>query len=88
MNTWHVGGGEGNDSQLNRLYVQVCTRYKIFILQLHPLYEVMGKKTISRYCPFKENPYRRIKVVKEKTTNYYHYPALCEYQLVESGVGG
>jgi hypothetical protein len=21
------GGGEGNDSQLNRLYVQVCTRY-------------------------------------------------------------
>jgi hypothetical protein len=25
-------GGEGNDSQLNRLYVQVCTRYSIKIL--------------------------------------------------------
>ena len=30
------GGGEGNDSQLNRLYVQVCTRYNIYLkLCLH-----------------------------------------------------
>jgi hypothetical protein len=28
------GGGEGNDSQLNRLYVQVCTRYKINIFKV------------------------------------------------------
>ena len=25
------GGGAGNDSQLNRLYVQVCTRYNMYI---------------------------------------------------------
>jgi hypothetical protein len=26
-------GGEGNDSQLNRLYVQICTRYTVDILR-------------------------------------------------------
>ncbi len=29
-----MGGGEGNDSQLNRLYVQVCTRYTISLFLL------------------------------------------------------
>jgi hypothetical protein len=33
-------------------------------------------------------PYSRMKVDKERTTNHYHYPALCEYQLVEPGEGG
>ncbi len=50
----------------------------------------MGKKPSRATIPLKrmQPPYRRIKVVKEKTTNYYHCPALCEYQLVEPGEGG